>query len=60
MTLKEPVKEYLDSIIEELESISNEDIRVVASLGVAQVLEDKVYELKYSKNIYKDIAYGNQ
>ena len=60
MTLKEQVKEYLDSIMEELESISNEDIRVVASLGVAQVLEDKVYELKYSKNIYKDITYGNQ
>ena len=59
MTIKDEVRDYLESIMDRLDDISNEDIRAVASLGVAQVLEEKVYELKYSKNMYKEENNGS-
>lgn len=59
MTIKDEVRDYLESIMDRLDDISNEDIKAVASLGVAQVLEEKVYELKYSKNMYKEENNGS-
>lgn len=59
MTIKEEVSNYLQTVMDRLEDIANEDLRAVASLGVAQVLEELVYELKYSKNLYKENFNGS-
>lgn len=59
MTIKEEVSNYLQTVMDRLEDIANEDLRAVASLGVAQVLEEIVYELKYSKNLYKENFNGS-
>ena len=58
MVLKTQVREYLTEVLEELASIENEGIRALASLGVAQVLEEVINELRYSKNMYKETEYG--
>lgn len=60
MTLKEEVKYYLDNILDRIEDIANEEIRVVASLGVVQVATDFINELKNSRNIYKDKFNGSK
>jgi len=60
MTLKEEVKYYLDNILDRVEDIANEEIRVVASLGVVQVATDFINELKNSRNIYKDKFNGSK
>lgn len=60
MTLKEEVKYYLDNILDRVEDIANEEIRVVASLGVVQVATDFINELKNSRNIYKDKLNGSK
>lgn len=60
MTLKEEVKYYLDNILDRVEEIANEEIRVVASLGVVQVATDFINELKNSRNIYKDKFNGSK
>lgn len=53
MVIKEQVREYLTNIVEELEKIDKEELRVVASLGVVHVLQEFLHELLVTKNIYK-------
>lgn len=53
MVIKEKVREYLTSIVEELEEIDKEELRTVASLGVVHVLQEFLHELLIERNIYK-------
>lgn len=58
MTLKEEVKYYLDNILDRLEDIANEDIKLVAMVGVAGVVTNFLDELREERNIYKGECNG--
>ncbi|MDD2273959.1 MAG: hypothetical protein PHH29_17070 [Desulfuromonadaceae bacterium] len=53
MTLKDEVGYYLDNILDRLEDIANEEIRLLATIGVVRTVTDFLDSLKGDRNIYK-------
>lgn len=53
MTLKDEVGYYLDNILDRLEDIANEEIRLLATIGVVRTVTDFLESLKGDRNIYK-------
>lgn len=53
MTLKDEVGYYLDNILDRLEDIANEELRVLAMIGVTRTVTDFLEAMKGSRNIYK-------
>lgn len=53
MTLKDEVGYYLDNILDRLEDIANEELRVLAMIGVTRTVTDFLESMQGSRNIYK-------
>lgn len=53
MTLKDEVGYYLDNILDRLEDIANEELRVLAMIGVTRTVTDFLEAMQGSRNIYK-------
>lgn len=58
MTLKDELGYYLDNILDRIDDIANEDIKLVAMIGVTRVVTDFLEALRTTHNVYKDDRNG--